>query len=160
MTSPVSSRLIRLKATIEKELTDLNRLKLEKKDLGPGPIHPRTLGSMLHDFYTGSERIFQTIAEELDGGLPTGEEWHRALLDQMTLDLAGIRPPVLDDTLRERLDEYLRFRHVFRHIYGFQLQRERCEPLADQLGDVLDALSRQLNTFCTFLNTLAEGCSE
>lgn len=155
-----SHRLIRLKAAIEKELADLNALKQEKDDLGPGPIHPRILGSMLHDFYTGAERIFQTIAEELDGGLPTGEEWHRALLDQMTLNLEGIRPPVLEDALRERLDEYLRFRHVFRNIYGFQLQRKRCEPLADQLDDVLDSLSHQLETFCTFLKTLAEGCSE
>jgi len=117
------------------------------------------LGSILHDFYTGAERIFKTIAEELDGGLPTGEDWHRALLDQMTLDLEGIRPPVLDDALRERLDEYLRFRHVFRNIYGFQLQRERCESLADHLDDVLNTLSQQLETFCAFLKTLAEGCS-
>jgi hypothetical protein len=78
----------------------------------------------------------------------------------MALNLEDIRPPVLDEALRDRLDEYLRFRHVFRNIYGFQLQRERCEPLADQLGDVLDALSQHLTAFCTFLKVLAEGCRE
>jgi len=34
----------------------------------------------LHSFYSGAERLFEAIANELDGGLPKGEAWHRELL--------------------------------------------------------------------------------
>jgi len=36
---------------------------------------------MLHSFYTGVENIFKRVAVEIDGAPPTGESWHRGLLD-------------------------------------------------------------------------------
>ena len=40
----------------------------------------RTKASFLADFYMGVERIFKIIAEELNGGTPKGEDWHKRLL--------------------------------------------------------------------------------
>jgi hypothetical protein len=55
----------------------------------------RGIGDIVHDFYTGIERIFEKIAPELNGGVPAGTAWHRELLENMTLDLPGVRPPVI-----------------------------------------------------------------
>jgi len=123
MTSGEAQRLIRLKVNIQKILDELQALKVEKEELDIETTHTRTLGSIVHDLYTGVERAFQKIALELDGGLPKGERWHKDLLDHMALELKGIRPPVIDASLRDKLDEYLRFRHIFRSVYGFQLKR-------------------------------------
>lgn len=60
-----AQRLIRLRANLEKDLKDLSQLQKEKDELGIEGTHPRILGSILHDFYTGIERIFRKIAETL-----------------------------------------------------------------------------------------------
>jgi hypothetical protein len=85
-------RLTRLKAELAHELERLDKLQQELAAEGMEEAHPRIIGSILHDFYTGVERIFIRIAEELGEGLPRGEHWHRDLLLVMTLELEGIRP--------------------------------------------------------------------
>ncbi len=45
----------------------------------------------LHGFYSGLERIFELIATRVDTLKPTGENWHQALLVQMTTELPGVR---------------------------------------------------------------------
>lgn len=41
-------------------------------------------------------RLAQEIeAEELNGGVPRSEQWHRQLLLDMTLDLPSVRPAVV-----------------------------------------------------------------
>jgi len=46
----------------------------------------------LHGFYSGLERLFEYVANQLDGGPPKGEAWHRDLLRQMAMELTGVRP--------------------------------------------------------------------
>jgi hypothetical protein len=77
----------------------------------------------LHGFYSGLERLFQYIAEEMDGGPPRGEAWHRELLRQMTVEIAGVRPAVISAETAHGLDEYRRFRHVVRNVYAEHLAR-------------------------------------
>ena len=48
------------------------------------------------------------MAEELNGGVPRGDAWHRQLLHDMALDLPGLRPPLLTPSLATDLAEYLR----------------------------------------------------
>ena len=53
-----------------------------------------------------------------------------------------------------QLDEYLRFRHLFRNIYSFDLRWERCQGLLAALPGVFDLLVLQLSAFDQFLQTL------
>jgi HepT-like protein len=59
----------------------------------------------LHGFYAGVERLCEAIAQQLDRSLPKGETWHRDLLEQMTLNLPGLRPPVMSAAGMQMLDE-------------------------------------------------------
>lgn len=77
----------------------------------------------LHGFYSGIERIFERLVETLDGNLPKGENWHQALLVQMSKEVTGIRPAVISLQTLKRLDEYRGFRHVVRNVYNFHLTR-------------------------------------
>ena len=79
----------------------------------------------LHDFYTGLERLLRHIAAEIDGHVPAGAEWHQELLRQMATQLPRIRPAVFSKETIKRLDEYLRFRHVVRHVYAFEFDPQR-----------------------------------
>ena len=65
-----------------------------------------------------------------------------------------------DRTVRQcvrQLDEYLRFRHLFRNIYGFELEWERCRELFSELPIVLARLEQQFAAFDEFLGTLEQG---
>lgn len=46
----------------------------------------------LHGFYSGIERIFERLGESIDGRLPKGENWHQALLVQMSKEVDGNTP--------------------------------------------------------------------
>ena len=65
----------------------------------PDFIQTRAAGSILHDFYSGVESLFEKIAVNIDGKLPTGEDWHSELLSQMGRSMKGIRKSVIDQDL-------------------------------------------------------------
>ncbi|MBX7237153.1 MAG: hypothetical protein K1X65_22405 [Caldilineales bacterium] len=117
-------------------------------------------GVVLHDFYNAVEKTFQQIALEVDGGLPLGDAWHQQLLWRMTVAVPARRPAVIDSELAQSLAEYLRFRHLFHHIYGFDLDWERIEPLLVAVPATHAALIAQIERFTAFLTTLERDLSE
>lgn len=110
----------------------------------------------LHDFYTGLELIFSKIATSVDGNMPTGKEWHRDLLIQMSLELAQVRPPVISTLTVEALDEYRRFRHVVRNVYSFNLDAKRLEPLIKRSRPIFTQIQQELLSFADLLDQIAK----
>ncbi len=105
----------------------------------------------LHSFYAGTERIFEEIAREVDGTVPSGLTWQRNLLMQMSAEVPGKRPPVIERDTRNCLDEYRGFRHVIKNVYTFNLRPARLQDLVAELRDSYRDLSQDLTTFCQFL---------
>ncbi len=112
----------------------------------PNDIELSALAAMLHSFYNGVENIFKRTAIEVDGGMPTGEFWHKALLDSMTR-ATGQRTSVLSPDLGRRLKEYMEFRHVFRHAYTFDLRWDSMKTLALGCEETLRRLETELDRF-------------
>lgn len=110
----------------------------------------------LHDFYAGLERIFQQIASTIDRSVPSGHEWHRELLRQMTVTVPQIRPQVLSTESVKMIDEYLRFRHVVRNIYTFEFDPARIEHLAQRLRPAFEQTQIELLAFADFLDQLTQ----
>lgn len=143
----------RLAAEIRGELASLGLLE-EQSAAAPQETDTFTLrarGSILHDFYSGIECVFVRIAEERGGGVPKGGQWRRQLLRDMGLEIPGLRPAVIDEALERSLGDFLRFRHVFRNVYGFTLEEQRMRPLEDRLPLVLGAFRRQLDEFLAWM---------
>ena len=153
-------KLVVLRADIRRELGNVQRLVAEAEeceldlDNWSKRVRVRTVGSILHDFYCGVERIFRQIAIVVDEDLPEGSDWHAQLLLRMSTDIGTVRPAVLNEETTSQLDEYLRFRHLFRHIYGFELKWDRCRVLFERLPEMFEVLERQLEAFDRFLQTL------
>lgn len=108
----------------------------------------------LHSFYAGVERIFEDIAQEIDGAVPQGADWHRKLLVQMAAEVRDTRPAVISRATYQCLDEYLRFRHVVRNAYTFNLRPERVEELTQELHPCHARLRQELDSFAHFLEEL------
>ncbi|MDQ4076604.1 MAG: antitoxin [Chloroflexota bacterium] len=90
----------------------------------------------LHSFYSGLERLFELIARHVDRDLPTGETWHRDLLQHMAQDRPESRPAVLSHESFIGLDELRRFRHLVRNVYTTNLRPDRMSDLLDRLPDL------------------------
>ncbi|MCB9421523.1 MAG: hypothetical protein H6667_17090 [Ardenticatenaceae bacterium] len=111
----------------------------------------------LHGFYSGTERILEWIARQVDGTLPQGPAWHRELLDQMTLDVPGVRPPVLQKDTAKQLEEYLGFRHVVRNLYTWELDTTKVKRLIKHLPQTLQVVENDLETFGRFLDAASHA---
>lgn len=114
----------------------------------------RAVASVLLDYYTAAENIFKEVAKAIDGKVPEGQDWHKELLVQMKLNIPGIRPPVLSRDTFSQLDEYRRFRHLVRHLYGFNLLPEKVESLLKSLPGINESLKKDLNNFCREMKNL------
>lgn len=129
------------------QLIDVHRPLLDScENAAPTAIELSALAAMLHSFYTGIENIFKRVCVELGAEMPTGTAWHRELLDLMSKpnDLPGI---VISPELGRRLEEYLKFRHVFRQAYSFQLRWEKLSPLVFNCEETLRSVRAELRSF-------------
>ena len=112
----------------------------------------------LAEVYSGIERIFEWIANEIDKQLPKGERWHTDLLTQMA-ERRPERPPVITKDTQRKLGQLLRFRHKVNNIYGDELIYEKAEEHAKPIGDLFATVSKELDTLIAFL-TETEGTHE
>ena len=106
----------------------------------------------LQSFYQGVERIFEAVAKSIDRGVPSGEKWHKMLLDQMAEDIVGIRPAVISMETREAVDDFRKFRHIARNIYPFNLDPMRIRSLVEKLPEAVDRVCKDFSAFAEFLN--------
>lgn len=101
----------------------------------------------IHSFYTAVERIFQLIATKIDYSLPSGEQWHRQLLDQMSTTIPEVRKAVISPDTQLKLEEFRRFRHVVRSVYAYQLETKRIFDLVIELISFYDNFIAEINCF-------------
>ena len=150
-----------LATRIDRTLVDLDglvtraELQLEKAKRQDDDSHLDGAALNLHGFYTGVEKVFEDIARTVDNTVPSGAEWHRQLLFQMSADLDPIRPAVIQQATEHCLDEYRTFRHVVRNVYTFNLRPDRVEALTAQLRACYDSVSTDLQQFAVLLRTIA-----
>src|SRR4030042_3854253 len=93
------------------------------------------VASVIHSFYNGIENIFIIISKNIDKTVHSEFNWHTALLNSMAADNKK-RIAVISAGLNEQLEEYLAFRHFFRHSYKFKLEWEKIESLVKNLFTV------------------------
>lgn len=154
--------LLQLAADLRQELEALDRIVTEAAQCvaqmgsrAPTSLELRGAGDIVHDYYNAVERYLERVAVEMNGGLPAGPDSHARLLQRMTRELPDVRPALLSTDVARRLDEYLRFRHLFRHRYGFELEWSRLEPLLSGISALSPDLRRELEVFEALVRELA-----
>ena len=141
---------------LKKELDSVEPLLAKLRIEDPDPIELRAVATTLHAFYGGIERIFLQVAKHIDENMPAGASWHRALLNQMVAPIDA-RNAVIDEAFRDRLSEYLGFRHFYRHAYPMSLKWDRIQPLVNTLQQTHQELEVAMVRFIESLNDRASG---
>jgi hypothetical protein len=87
----VNTALHRLTERIRQELIEIDQVVARLLEAWQRAHHSGddfyldSVALNLHGFYSGLERIFERLAETLEGNIPKGENWHQALLYQMSM---------------------------------------------------------------------------
>ena len=159
---PARAALLQLADDLRQELGAIDRTIAEAarctSDLAERPpsyLELRGAGDIVHDFYNGVERFLERVSVEMNGALPAGPDSHARLLDRMARELPDVRPAVLRPEVRTRLEEYLRFRHLFRHRYGYELRWDKLLPLLRGLAELAPDLHHDLESFVRATTELA-----
>ncbi len=161
------ARLLQLVGDLRQEVIALDSIVEEARQClislanrAPTSLELRGVGDIVHDFYNAVEHYFERVALELNGGLPAGSDWHVTLLARMARELPDVRPAVIRAETRSRLDDYLRFRHLFRHRYGFELEWMKLVPLLTGIDTLAADLRGDLLAFIDAVSTLANHIAE
>jgi hypothetical protein len=94
------------------------------------------VAALVSSFYNGLENILKQIMRARDVSLPTGESWHRELVE------TACRERILSEEMRDGIKEFLAFRHFFAHAYAFDIDPARLEPLVEKLPSLYQIFRR------------------
>lgn len=94
--------------------------------------------ALVHSFYNGVENIIKQVARARRLPLPTGEAWHRDLIESV------YRAGIISEETWTGIKEFLAFRHFFAHAYAFDTDPERLEPLVAKLPACYRAFRKDL----------------
>ncbi|MDE0482276.1 MAG: nucleotidyltransferase domain-containing protein [Candidatus Poribacteria bacterium] len=162
---------------VEEEIYEMNRKKLTQRindehakiestvggivkaleDIEVLPVAAReyieeSIANRLADVYSGIERIFERIANEVDAHLSRGSRWHKNLLEQMT-EQRSERPPVISQETFQLLAALLEFRHKVNNIYADEIIYENTVEHARDIEKLFQSFSEDIHTFT---NSLAQ----
>ncbi|MFP4522103.1 MAG: hypothetical protein ACLFQK_08165 [Fibrobacterota bacterium] len=131
---------------ISKTFTGLDDLLLKKaEELNCHEVRAEAM--YIHDFYNSVENIFKFIAEELNGGIPKGESWHKTLLIEMKSDIPSIRKRIISNELYGMLEEILKFRHIVRNSYGIYLKSVRVRKISVITKKAAEQIKKEISLF-------------
>ena len=150
----MNGKFLVLERNIQSDLETIDRLyaALGAPELGESAPEESLIvvAYRLHGLYTALENIFRNIASAFENNLDVSS-WHRDLLQRMRLDLTPIRPAVIDAEAYEKLDEMRRFRHVFRTLYGVELDPLRLGVVLRKALELKPLYRVQIERFLEFL---------
>lgn len=151
-----------LKEEIQLELAQLRRqleilaaLREKVTETAPDGVEIMALAAFLHAFYNGVENIFKRVSLNIGGDPPRTGSWHTQLLDRMTCPTSA-RAAVISEGMRDALQGYLDFRHMFRHSYSFELQWSKMAPLVLEVESTLQRLEEELGQFLQAIESRGE----
>ena len=153
LTQRINDELDKIDGTLER----IQR-GLEKIDVLPVEAREfieNTIATDLADIYRGIENILLRIAREVDRHVPSGSQWHKNLLAQMT-EQRPERSPVISENTFPQLEELLEFRHKVNNIYGKELRYEKTLPHAKLIKVLFANVSEDLNAFTDSLKKREE----
>jgi hypothetical protein len=133
-----------LRRKIDVELKNIDRILAElpqgDKLQGLSTLELAGVATLLHNFYNGIKNILKQILAAKAFTLPQGQSWHR--------DLIGLarKNGIISESVKERLGEYLAFRHFFSHAYALDVYPHRIEPLVENAASVYASFKRDIST--------------
>jgi hypothetical protein len=101
------------------------------------------------------ESVIERTVRFFDDGLPSGPDWHRALLARGALDIPGVRPAILSKESLIGARALLAFRHFLHHDYGADLDAPRMGEMQSLVARWRPAIEADLDRLDHWLSEAA-----
>lgn len=151
-----------LKSEILDSLNKAKELEQKLRKNNPEKIESTTseenliiIGYFLSGIYSNFEEIFTKVAKEFENKIEHPTQWHAELLNRMTLEIEELRPAVISKQSRACLNELLKFRHVFRFSYSFELDWEKILFTVRRWYKGAESVYQDIDVFLNKLDQLA-----
>ena len=142
-----------LKVKISFEISQIDKLLNESESLQnlcklktPDFIELSAAAMVLHSFYNGIENIILMILKSYEEKLPSGNNWHMELLEKASIQ-NGDRKIIINNKLKNQLEEYRKFRHIVRHTYNYKLNWTMMEGIMNNMNTIWSKAKENLNKF-------------
>lgn len=132
---------------IQQIVTELLELSNDVGDKEPNLREKTAAGAFLAQFYNGIENLLKRISKYYNIDIPKGDNWHIELFKRFCYPPMPPLPELFNDELPALMVPYRRFRHVFFHGYGFQLEWEQMQGGIVNISTAFNKLQDNLNTF-------------
>lgn len=135
-----------------------NRTAWERIESGANhPVDWGALGFTIQTLYGVLENYFLRISKYFENNL-ADDRWHQALVEKMALDIPGLRPALIEDSMRLRqLKELVKFRHRLRNLYGEDLDPEKTKDVQAMVTDFFEAFPAIHRRFVGRLREIADA---
>ncbi len=145
--SPETYSKIKIELELLHKLLDTYRTQLaQAKTREPTDLELIGFAGILHSFYSGFENIFKRIAQDIDRDFKKSASWHVDLLETMAVSTPN-RSSVISEELKQQLQFYLSFRHVFRSLYSHDLNWSKMKDLVLGSDTILQLVEKELIEF-------------
>ena len=144
LTQRINDECVRIEYTVISIVKALEDIKTASPNMRQ--YIEETIANRLADVYSGIERIFERIANEVDGHLSRGSRWHKNLLEQMTRQRPE-RIPVISQETFLLLVGLLEFRHKINNIYADEIIYDNTETHAKNIERLYQNFSDDLKMF-------------
>jgi hypothetical protein len=142
-----------LREKITAEIQNIDLLFSESKSLfdlcllkKPDFIEASAAALTLHSFYNGIENILLLIAKNIDRMVPQDPQWHKTLLVS-AFSATENRPAVFPKDIQPELEDFLNFRHLVRHMYGYAIDSDRMKSLLKSVYELWLIIKEDLALF-------------
>lgn len=150
-------------AELEVDISELSRLKnlnqRGKERVLENPLDELNLGALaftLHHIYSLLENYFLRVSKFFENGLPS-EAWHKTLVERMTLNIPGLRPPLLLDTqLKNDALELQKFSIKILSLYAEELEISKLLKVQSQAEFVLQKFPKAHEEFVVKIRKIAD----
>jgi hypothetical protein len=132
---------------IDKQISDAKPLLDLCKIKEPDFVEITAIAQILHSFYNGVESVIVLIFKNINEKLPNDIHWHKTLFE-MALGNNSKNIILINNDIKDKMEDYLSFRHFIRHSYSSELewnQMELMELLANELEEIWKTIKEGFN---------------
>ena len=130
-------------------------LETDFKLLGRKSTSAIVIAEYLVDYYTCLETLFFRVSQFFENNLRK-ERWHADLLERMTLQVEGVREPVISDQTLAILSELMKFRNFRRYYFELNYDWDKPGYLQKKYAEVRELIPAELTIFKAFVRKLQE----
>jgi hypothetical protein len=142
-----------LKEKIEHEISRIEKLLNDAKPLldlckikVPDFIEITAAAQILHSFYNGVESVIILFLKGVNEKVPNDSRWHKTLLE-ITFELNSKNVIILRKDIKEKMENYMYFRHFIRHSYSSELEWSEMETLIKEIEEIWKVIKSDFELF-------------